>query len=722
VRQVIGRIGLLHWTKLFVLLGICANGTLARAVKPSAVRLSGRVTYSDGTPVVSGAVSDAKRTFGTPIDSSGKYSIVILPGSYDLQVSYAAGSYVSRQPTGVTLDVEANTVQDLTIPIIHVTGRILDRSGAPVANARLQARSTSKDASIDAYTGPDGRFQAKTTPDTYAKVEIDPPPGTRYVRTFVKDQTWSVDATQDFTIDDGVLLSGTVSFARGMTGDGILVTASSATGEEVSADADGQGRYALGVRPGQYDLRVYYRNAHFSVTDYVQLRLAINADTKQDIQLSPIVLRGHVVDPDGKPVSNVSVSGGSGSYSRAFFSAASGADGSFEVEILPGTYFLTLTPPLGSPYPVMSPPDQRWDGDTEQVFALKKASVVVSGHVTFADGKPAAGAIIIAAAPGDTSGLGLSTVADQEGHYALGVGGTCDLVLGETQLTPGFKTGVHTLVSNLAVLDNLTQDLRLPPTIQLRVKVTDAAGYPVPKAMLLARSTTASADEVRLFSGSDGRGQVTIFSSTYTNVGLFPPSGSVYVAVLSLPDQTWDKDTSLDLVVPGLLLPRTCAHASDCINGLCVDGYCCDVACDGACQACNLPGSEGVCSAKSSCSPPDMTPQEAADMAIGSADMATADLLPVSTPGHDAGGTPNGGPAPGGAGGPPPDRPVEPGSGASHAGQHPAMQHHGCDMAATSPAGRSPLSLAVLLAFAFIALGARSARRKLRSIPRRDGR
>jgi hypothetical protein len=39
-----------------------------------------------------------------------------------------------------------------------------------------------------------------------------------------------------------------------------------------------------------------------------------------------------------------------------------------------------------------------------------------------------------------------------------------------------------------------------------------------------------------------------------------------------------------------------CGGATDCLPGLfCVDGYCCNAACDGQCQACDLPGQEGSC-------------------------------------------------------------------------------------------------------------------------------
>ena len=39
-----------------------------------------------------------------------------------------------------------------------------------------------------------------------------------------------------------------------------------------------------------------------------------------------------------------------------------------------------------------------------------------------------------------------------------------------------------------------------------------------------------------------------------------------------------------------------CTMGADCASQLCVDGVCCDTACTGTCEACNLPGTAGTCS------------------------------------------------------------------------------------------------------------------------------
>ncbi len=50
---------------------------------------------------------------------------------------------------------------------------------------------------------------------------------------------------------------------------------------------------------------------------------------------------------------------------------------------------------------------------------------------------------------------------------------------------------------------------------------------------------------------------------------------------------------------------ETCSVNDDCCSGNCVDSYCCDTACDGNCEACDISGSEGTCSYISSGTDPD---------------------------------------------------------------------------------------------------------------------
>jgi hypothetical protein len=48
--------------------------------------------------------------------------------------------------------------------------------------------------------------------------------------------------------------------------------------------------------------------------------------------------------------------------------------------------------------------------------------------------------------------------------------------------------------------------------------------------------------------------------------------------------------------VPQIGLGNLCSTPANCASGFCVDGVCCNAACNGTCQTCELPGQVGVCS------------------------------------------------------------------------------------------------------------------------------
>jgi hypothetical protein len=69
--------------------------------------------------------------------------------------------------------------------------------------------------------------------------------------------------------------------------------------------------------------------------------------------------------------------------------------------------------------------------------------------------------------------------------------------------------------------------------------------------------------------------------------GPLPGDGSILEREVGEADATADAPLSA--------VGARCSEPGQCQSGFCADGHCCATACEGTCQACDLPGSEGTC-------------------------------------------------------------------------------------------------------------------------------
>lgn len=65
------------------------------------------------------------------------------------------------------------------------------------------------------------------------------------------------------------------------------------------------------------------------------------------------------------------------------------------------------------------------------------------------------------------------------------------------------------------------------------------------------------------------------------------------------------EDAGVDAPPEDVKTTNRCQKAADCETGFCVDGVCCDAACDGACERCDITGQEGKCGATQAGTDPD---------------------------------------------------------------------------------------------------------------------
>ena len=129
--------------------GVAILLTAPAALADGPVSLSGVVRDGAGAPLAGVSVGLAQpfpSTLGasTMSGADGSYSLTVAPGSYGLNLGSGGpgpgGAWGLQGPTN--LDLSASRVQDVTVPLLTVTVRVVDSAGVPVVGASVHANQS----------------------------------------------------------------------------------------------------------------------------------------------------------------------------------------------------------------------------------------------------------------------------------------------------------------------------------------------------------------------------------------------------------------------------------------------------------------------------------------------------------------------------------------------------------------------------------------------------
>lgn len=344
-----------------------------------------------------------------------------------------------------------------------ISGTVTDPEGAPVADVMVGIEGTG--AWAVAFTAEDGTYELFARPGSYA-VHFTPPEGSPLATQYY-DQTYHsptpVTVTADQTTSGidaqlavGATVSGTVVDGDGAAVNNADVVAWSWWGgwpNSVWTSTGSDGTYELvGVPPGYAVVRVfppfgrpdlaseYYLNA-FNLDQATPIALALGGTTPGiDFELGPPgSISGTVTDPEGAPVADAWVTieeteccGGITTFTAS--------DGTYSMEVAPGTYTARFEPPNGRPWMV------EWYDDIHS-FEVAPTSIdvaegqtvtgidaqfdrgaAVAGRVTGLDGRGLPGVSVLLTSTADptnqhwawTSGAGVwSAPAIPAGSYTV---------------------------------------------------------------------------------------------------------------------------------------------------------------------------------------------------------------------------------------------------------------------------------------------------------------
>ena len=354
------------------------------APEKKAYRIAGVVRGEDGG-AIGGALACDHPAFGGAVTCArtrgdGSFELRVVAGLHKLEVVPPAGSSLvaqwypgaDRPRLGQYLDLRSGNRGELLVRLAtgrRVSGRTVDLSGAPVADAQACYSPTQTD--IDwtcARTDADGRYSAVVASGDYL-VFFVPPGGSRLITRwwrFAPDEI-SADVLRvrddledvNVTFPAGNLVVGKVVTPNGKPVEhGLVCIDTHFPSGRICRPTDKQGGYTLAVRRGSFQIQFlpslddgvvggWYGGGSDPVSArevFVGGDMQLNASMRSGRTLSGTVLGGDDVPVQGAYVNAYDLGGG-------FVAGASvGLSGSYALVVPPGRYRVKAYPPIGSSY------------------------------------------------------------------------------------------------------------------------------------------------------------------------------------------------------------------------------------------------------------------------------------------------------------------------------------------------------------------------------------
>ena len=307
---------------------------------PTTFSISGRILNASGVAVAGVSVNDGTRSATT--DANGNYTITDVPnGTYTITPSLANWVF---EPTTLTVQVNGANVSGQNITgrrLWAVSGTITNPSGVPVANTIVLAYSgTSTIVASTATTDAAGNYTLRLLNGTYSivpkQINWTFEPGSLTVQVNGADVSG-----RNITGRRLWAITGTITNPSGAPVSDVIVSAEPSAGGAITTTAttDAQGNYTLWVANGAYNVRASRTNWTFSVPQLLVIVSGANAPNQNITGFRLWAVTGSVVNPNGEPVANVSISAANGTLTAS--TATTDAQGNYTLWLVNGTYSLT---------------------------------------------------------------------------------------------------------------------------------------------------------------------------------------------------------------------------------------------------------------------------------------------------------------------------------------------------------------------------------------------
>jgi hypothetical protein len=376
---------------------VAGDGFSLVLVRSTPIEHSGRVSDAQGQPLAQARVCLFQTCATT--DDGGAFSVtepigVVPTSSLSLQISKTEG--LASFSLTVAVDSSAGEPVDIVLPLVHVTGTMLDAAGHPASSGFFGSFMCPESmvsapnilacyvqSSIDAA----GRFSLTTLAGDLEVFVLGPvgfpsvlpiadnadltivPPARQVLRGRVADSEGNAVASQTVCLSVRNCFSNKACLFDCRT-----------------SDADGN--YALEMPGGPYSLTIDGNLPSGGNYHTTRQGITLSQPTTLDVTLPLERLTGTVLDPDGAPAANVSVSASCSDVSFDGFTAracsptsVTGGDGRFQLTFLASSdLVIGATGPTSSASLSLAP-----TGNDDVVIHLA-AAVPATGQVLSAEG------------------------------------------------------------------------------------------------------------------------------------------------------------------------------------------------------------------------------------------------------------------------------------------------------------------------------------------------
>ena len=402
----------------------------------------------------------------------------------------------------VAFNIQATARAIGPLPTYSLSGTVRDKLGNPAPNVLIVAQDALTEVEVASVTSDSAGAYAMSVPPSTYNLIITPPPESGFANTAISN----IEVTADIIMDIVLVPAESVTFGGEVVDrDGNPVPNqqvalySSAIGNKY-VFTDAQGLFSLNVPTGIYQLEMYGGNSAPNVPySYCLVRYSLNftEDTFMTITLPTRYLTGTVVDPDGNPVADVSVSARSewvtfGDFQGYFEAhATSDSEGKFNLTVFTcSSVSLTTTPPPESPLAATNIANIDMTRDKTVLIALfYKAGVLPTANFTWTPETPEAGQSIAFDASSSTPGTGIIIRHKWnfgDGTYAIGK------IVTHSYASPGVYT----------VTLNVTNSKGLWDIEQKQIQVIEQAGPKPPVASFTYTPANPVVDQEATFDAS----------------------------------------------------------------------------------------------------------------------------------------------------------------------------------------------------------------------------